>query len=207
MRIVGASLAPIVLALGVTGCTYTIAFSETDTDWHYQTDATRQSGTALVAVIDEKTLAESYDFSSFTTGAANTWVVQYGLMLQQVADVALPQMVEHYGHSTTYKEPAHGHKRLTLVMTVPSYSFADFHAKLTMHVDAYGSNRTRLFSKDYAGEGGAQGAKMFWAGAFGQKSAVRESSLDAFRQAFSLMQPDVISALGREAALAAAPVP
>jgi hypothetical protein len=68
-------------------------------------------------------------------------------------------------------------------------------AKVTIRADAFAPNETLVFSRDYTGEGSSQAGKMLGLGAFGQKSAVRQSSLDAFKQAFARMRPDVRSAL------------
>ena len=92
-------------------------------------------------------------------------------------------------------EPTPGYNRITLVLTVPSYVFEDFRAKVTVHVEAFGPERTPLFSKSYLSEGGGEVGKMVGLGAFGQKSAVRQSSLDAFKEIFATMRPDIITAL------------
>jgi hypothetical protein len=37
---------------------------------------------------------------------------------------------------------------------------------------------------------------MFWGGAFAMKSAIRQSSFDAFKQVFDQLRPDLASAAG-----------
>ena len=81
-------------------------------------------------------------------------------------------------------------------MTVPSYRFADFHASVTVKVIAYSKGRQRLFERSYSAEGDTQGAKMFWGGAFAMKSAIRQSSFDAFKQVFDQLRPDLVKAVG-----------
>ncbi len=56
-----------------------------------------------------------------------------------------------------------------------------------------------LFEKTYRAEGVRQGEKMFWAGAFGMKSAVRQSSLDAYKQIFAQLRGDLEAAAGNPA--------
>ena len=97
--------------------------------------------------------------------------------------------------TTRARKPTSGNKRLTLVLTVPSYVFRDYRAKLTLHVEAFGPGRTPIISKSYSSEGHSQAGKMIGAGAFGQKSAVRQSSLDAFKKVFVQMRAEVIAAL------------
>lgn len=184
-----------VLTLGVSGCTHMISFHGEETSWHYQVSATRQSGAALVAVVDAATLADAYSFRALSTGIAHEWVAQDGVMLGQVADVDLPQIVQFYERSTSYKEPSVGDQRLTVVLTLPDYTFEDYRARVRIHVDAFAPGHHLVFSKDYTGTGDSQAGKMIGLGAFGQKSAVRQSSLEAFREAFDAMRPDLVAAL------------
>jgi hypothetical protein len=186
--------AMVTAAMG-TGCVHPIAFHPTDTSWHYSVHAQKQTEASMVAVIDEETAAKQYDFRAFSTGFAHKWVVEYGEMLEQVADVELPQLVGSYKRSTLYSEPTTGEKRLTLVLTVPSYVFEDYRAKMALHAEAFGPGRTQLFSRSYTSEGHAESGKMVGAGAFGQKSAVRQSSLDAFKRVFDQLRPDIEDAL------------
>lgn len=185
----------LVLMIFGAGCTHPIAMHETDTSWHYAVDQPRNEGAALVAVIDPETAKASYDFRAFSTGIAHKWVANYGQMLEQIVDVELSQIVEHYERSDAYREPATGRKRMTLVLTVPSYVFEDWHAKVTLHAEAFGPGRTPLFSKSYSSEGTGEAGKMIGLGAFGQKSAVRQSSLSAFKDVFAQLRPDIVAAL------------
>ena len=60
---------------------------------------------------------------------------------------------------------------------------------------AFGPGRSPLFSRSYNSEGDYEAGKMLGAGAFGQKSAVRQSSLDAFKRVFEQLRPDIEDAL------------
>ena len=188
-------MAAMMLAAAGTGCVHPIALHPTDTSWHYSVDAEKQTEASMIAVIDEKTAAKHYDFRAFSTGIAHKWVANYGEMLKQVADIELPQLVGSYQRSTFYREPTTGKKRLTLVLTVPSYVFEDYRAKMAVHAEAFGPSRTPVYSRSYTSEGDAEAGKMVGAGAFGQKSAVRQSSLDAFKRIFEQMRPDIVDAL------------
>jgi len=88
-----------------------------------------------------------------------------------------------------------GRKRIALVMTVPSYRFADFHATVTVHAVAYGPRRNVLFDKRYMQEGDTQGGKMAGGGAYAMKSAIRQSSYDAFKKIFLELRGDLGRAL------------
>ena len=179
-----------IVMLGLGGCAHEIKFE----DLHYSVDA-RQSDAGIVAVIDQQTLEKVVTIRSAATGIAHRWNAEPGAMLKQVADIELPQMVSHYSSSTSYKEPTQGNKRITLVLTVPNYEFNDWHAKYSVQVVAYGPNRTPLFDKTYNGEGSSQKGKMVGAGAFGMKSAVRQSSLEALKIIFTQIRADVSKSL------------
>ena len=189
----------VVLGAGSASCTHQISLHPTDTSWHYKVDGEKVPGSALIAVVDDETAGAEYAFRAWSTGVAHKWVADYGVMLEQVADVELPQVVEAYKRTNEYAEPANGERRVTLVLTVPKYVFEDYHAKLTLRAEAFGPRRTPLFDESYEVEGMSQTGKMIGAGAFGQKSAVRQSSLDAYKLAFEKLRADLDSALRAQA--------
>lgn len=186
-------LATGVMLLGLGGCAHEIRFE----DVNYTVD-TRKADAGLVAVIDQQTLDKVVTIRSAATGIAHRWNAQPGMMLKQVADIELPQLVTSYSSSTQYGEPSKGKKRITLVLTVPDYQFTDWHAKFSVQATAYGPNRARLFEKTYVEEGSNQKGKMVGAGAFGMKSAVRQSSLEALKKIFAQVRADLGKSLGTE---------
>lgn len=152
---------------------------------------TRSYPDGLVAVVSPETLAQKVEIRSLLAGAGQRWDVEPGVMLRQVADAELPQMFRYYRLASAYAVPAKGRRRMILVLTVPRYAFAHFHATITVHANAYGHGHRLLFSHDYTASGTSQGAKMYWAGAFGMKSALRQSSLDAYHQIFQRLRGDL----------------
>lgn len=54
---------------------------------------------------------------------------------------------------------------------------------------------TRISDKSYTKEGIRQGGKMFWGGAFAMKSAIRQSSFDAYKKVFENLRNDLNHAL------------
>ena len=78
---------------------------------------------------------------------------------------------------------------------VSHYTFNEFHAFVKIRAVAYGPGKTVIFDKAYTKNGKKQGAKMFWAGAFGMKSAIRQSSFDAYKQVFYDLQVDLLKIL------------
>lgn len=178
------------LILVTSGCHHNIAFE----DIEYKIEA-RQYDAALVLVIDADTLNRTVPIRSFMTGAAHSWDAQPGLMLQQVADVELPQLFNSYIVVGHYQEPGNNQKGVTLQLTVPQYTFADFRATVTIRAIAYGPGKQELFNKTYGKQGITQGGKMFWGGAFAMKSAVRQSSFDAYKQVFAELRKDLSHAM------------
>ena len=85
-------------------------------------------------------------------------------------------------------------------LSIPSYQFEDFRAKVSVTATAYGPGKMQFLQKTYSAEGTSQGAKMFWAGPFGMKSAIRQSSLNAYKQIFAALRADLMPALQSKSA-------
>ena len=180
----------LVATLGLSGCAHQIAFQ----DARYSIQSKRYDA-SIVAVIDQDTLHNTVSIRSFMTGIAQSWDAEPGLMLKQVADIELPQMFDQYRFASSYEEPKGSGRRVILEMTIPSYQFADFHATITVRAIAYAPGKHVLFDRTYTDAGVTEGSKMFWAGAFGMQSAVRTSSLDAFKKIFTSIRGDLKDAL------------
>jgi hypothetical protein len=192
----------IVAACG-SGCFHhRIAFEENEMTWHYQINAMREHA-AIVVVIDQATLDRTERIKSSLTGFNHVWEPEPGKMLKQVADNELPQMFAEYECATSYREPAQAPRRLILVMTIQSYTFKDFEVSVSVSVRAiaYRPGQVMIFDKTYNGEGAGEGGKVATFGAFGMKSAVRQSTLDAYKQVFDSLRPDLKDALTKPASL------
>jgi hypothetical protein len=181
------------LVLFATGCHYDIRFE----DINYSTQS-RMYDAGLVAVIDTPTLAKIVTISSWATGIANSWDARPGEMLRQVSDVELPQMFKYYRNSQTYEEPQEGTDRLTMELSLPHYAFSDFHTTVIIQARVYRPGKTLVFDRSYREEGDSQGGKMVAAGAFGMKSAVRQSSFDAYKKAFARIRADIVPVLEKQ---------
>ncbi len=146
---------------------------------------------SVVVVIDAATMARKTTIQSWMTGIANKWETEPGLMMKDVVDIEFPQAFGSYERVQNYAEPKVGGRRLTVELTIPSYDFADFHASITVRAVTYGAGKNKLLDKTYTAEGFKQGAKMFWGGAFAMKSALRQSSLDAYKKIFAELRQDL----------------
>ena len=182
----------LMLSLGFCGCAHQVAFQ----DAHYDIGGTRDPHRVTV-VIDKKTLASKEVINSGMAGVANDWEVQPGEMLKQVSDIEFPQMFESYTLQTSYPAEFTDADRAIIELSIVQYNFSDFHAQITTRVvvSKMEPGRRVLLDRTYHGTGISQGAKMFWGGAFSMKSAIRQSSIDAYQKIFRQMREDLIRSL------------
>ncbi len=185
----GICLSVFVLLLS-TGCHYDIRFE----DIGYSTGG-KLYDAGLVATIAPYTVGQVVSIKSWATGIANTWDARPGEMLRQIADVEFPQMFRHYKAASQYEEPQQGMPRLTVELSIPHYAFSDFHTTVVVQARVYRAGQSLVFDKSYREEGEGQGGKMVGAGAFGMKSAVRQSSFDAYKKVFAKLRADLVAVL------------
>ncbi len=158
----------------------------------------KQLDASMIAVITSETVAQRKPINSFMVGAAHTWEARPGEMLKQITEVEFPQMFRSYRTASAYEEPREGAKRLTVELSLQHYDFSEFRATVVVQAKGYGPGRTQLFEKSYREEGDTQGAKMFWGGAFAMKSAIRQSSFEAYKKAFAKLRADLVAVLDRQ---------
>ncbi len=201
-------VATLACAVTLAGCVHhDVTFQ--NSDWHYQTGGVRIDRSIYV-VIEPATLEQKVPIHSATVGIANVWDAQPGEMLKQVAGVEFPQSFTDCHMVDAMPALAPGSQALVLELSMRHYAFEHYQARLTMHARATISDGRILFEKDYASTGPAQVGKMYLAGAFGMKSAVRQSSLAAFQSAFVELRSDLTNAdqdLRKSAAPGGTPAP
>jgi len=178
-----------VLLLSI-GCHHVIRFE----DINYSIEQ-KKSDAGLVAVITPQTLSQGKQINSLMVGAAHTWEARPGIMLQQIAEVEFPQMFQYYRTAIEYQEPMEGNKRLIVELLAQHYDFSEFHATVVVQAKTYRPGHVLIFDKSYREEGDTQGSKMFWGGAFAMKSAIRQSSFDAYKKVFAKLRADLVNVL------------
>lgn len=147
----------------------------------------KQLNKSAVAIISRNTLEKKVPVRAFATGYGHIWEIQPGLMLETVADIELRQLFSEYKRMETRSSEG----ELILVLTIPEYNFKNYHAYFTVNLAMSNKNGKALLNKDYKEEGSAQAGKMLFAGAFGMKSSIRQSSLNALKKIFENMRADI----------------
>jgi hypothetical protein len=118
------------------------------------------------------TQAHHYEFRSATAGYANVWVVDFGKVLD--ATMQSPDVIAALGNikKASDDKAASGN---TIVFDLQNYAFKDHGAHVELAI-AIRNAQGEVFRKVYKADGDTQGAKMFFAGAFGMKNAVQQST-------------------------------
>lgn len=126
-----------------------------------------------------------YEFRAATTGYANVWVMEFGKVLD--ATMQSTDVIKAFGGLT--KATAQSQVGNTLIFNLDQYTFEDFGAHVTLTISVKNANG-EIFKKTYSAKGKTQGAKMFFAGAFGMKNAIQQST--------KLAMDDIITNLIRD---------
>ncbi len=174
-----------------TGCIHIpIAFDDRDRSWHYSLEGAPIEEFVRV-VVPPSTRAGDRAISSFSTGIAYRWHAQYGRMFLQALEVELPYLFRSY---ELVDQPSTG-PATQLTLEVSSYDFSDFAAHAAVSAELKGADGKSLVVQRYFATGRSGADKMVGLGVFGMKSAVRQSTLDAYREILSRVASDVRSAM------------
>jgi len=118
------------------------------------------------------TQAHHYEFKSVMGGYANTWVVEFGKVLD--ATMQSSDVVAALGSisKAANDNSAPGN---TLVFELQRYTFEEHGAHIELAISVRNA-KGEVFRKVYSADGRTQGGKMFWGGAFAMKNAVQQST-------------------------------
>lgn len=122
--------------------------------------------------LTSNTQKHNYEFRAVATGYANLWIVEFGKMLD---DTLMSTDVQKAFGALQKVSDVSGDSRGLLTFDLQSYTFEDFGAHISLKISLSRLGQV-VFSKTYEQDGKTQGGKMFWAGAFGQKNAVQQST-------------------------------
>lgn len=133
--------------------------------------------------IDPTTKTHEYKFNSAMAGAANSWIVKFGDLLEKTMQSEDVQKA-FGGIKESGATPTPGKRQIKFMLV--DYQFRDKKAFVKMLISVR-KDEKNVFEKSYSQEGNSQGGKMFWAGAAGMKNAVHQSTkaaLDKILTAF-----------------------
>ena len=138
-------------------------------------------------LIAPKTINHHYEFRAMTVGYSHLWIVDFGKILDATltshdAQVAFGNLQQ--GATT---------ERPLLSFELQDYRFADYRAYVTLNVTITKPGQAPV-TKRYSAEGNAQGGKMFFAGPFGMKNAVQQST----KAAMDTILRELISDVGQQ---------
>jgi hypothetical protein len=196
-----------VLLLGIasSGCIHhQIGFNVDDTSWHHEVPG-HPIPAELFVTIPPGTEEAEIEISSATAGAANVWHARYGEMFVQALKVELAQLARSYtlgtgSDGTGSAQPGAYH----LMLDVPAFAYAGFAASTTVSAVLTDPSGNRLLNERYEARGRSDAGKVVGLGAFGMKSAIRQSTLDAYLQIFERLRTDLRAAIEAPVAEAAA---
>jgi hypothetical protein len=137
-----------------------------------------------------KTQSHRYEFRSAMVGAAHLWIVEFGQILD--ATLRSQDVMNAFGplgKASSDTTPGSN----TIVFDLQDYTFQQFGAHFILTI-AVKNSTGEVFKKTYYADGKTQGGKMFWAGPFGMKNAIQQSTKLAMDQVISTFIIDLKAA-------------
>lgn len=129
----------------------------------------------------------SYTFRSFMGGVGNSWVLDFGRILDATMNGEDMKTAFARVRKVSSDKP---NGRLLLVFDLNSYAFEGFEARVAMTVTAQ-QGETQLVQRTYQANGISQGGKMYFGGAFTMKNAVQQSTKSAVDQIMTTFLRDL----------------
>jgi len=165
----------VVIALGTSGCSIRHVIEQDYPQYLVNNTGAANlpnSDKASEYFLSSNTQKHSYEFRSVAAGYANLWIVEFGKMLD---DTLMSADVQKAFGALQKASDISGDSKGVLVFELQSYTFENFGAHISLKISLSRLGKV-VFSKTYTQDGKTQGGKMFWAGAFGQKNAVQQST-------------------------------
>lgn len=173
------------LLLSLTsGCAYNVAFKEIDT---YQYETTIPLKTALY--MNETLKGKMYSGRAWSSGIANRWDVPVGDAVHKYAVAYLTKGFASFSEIDSLKEKT-AYDLLVKVDEINYYMEGQAaHCDLTFVIE--NSSGKVVFRKTYHADGPSGYGRVFAAGAFAQKSAIRQSTHVVMENIFKNFMDDV----------------
>lgn len=148
-----------------------------------------QTDCAAEYILTPDTVNHRYEFRAATVGYAHLWIVEFGKILEKT--------LESYDVQSAFKKlsKASGNGTpgvMRIKYDLIDYKFKGFEARVRLQIVAI-KDGSIIFDKTYFEKGKSQGAKMFWAGPFGMKNAIQQSTKSALDKILSQSLNDMKS--------------
>ena len=140
-------------------------------------------------VLTPNTVSHNYEFRAATTGYANLWVVNFGEILEKTLQ---SEEVQRAFKRLLKAKDGVGSGAMTIRYNLEDYRFAGFEARVTLRISVLREGSV-IFDKIYFEKGISQGGKMFWAGVFGMKNAIHQSTKNAIDKILAKSLYDIMA--------------
>ena len=159
-------LLPLVFgALFTTGCTTMVAKDyPAYLDNNQGSVSVPQMNKVATYSITDRTMAHKFKVKSFMAGAANSWIVEIGKMLDMSLKTA--------DYDTAFSAQ---NQDLTVSFDLENYEFKNFQTYLTLKVSVSEGGK-ELYTREYSTVGKNQSGQVIMGGAFAMKNAVQQST-------------------------------
>ncbi|MEZ5660736.1 MAG: hypothetical protein R3E83_20175 [Burkholderiaceae bacterium] len=144
-----------------------------------------KTGLSATYELTPATATHKYEFRSAMAGYANNWVIEFGELL----DATLRSQDVQQAFAKLDKRAPSDPPAL-LVFDLASYTFEGFSAHVDLNVTIQRPGAKPVV-KNYKQTGVSQGGKMFWAGVFGMKNAIQQSTKNALDKIMASLLADL----------------
>lgn len=140
-------------------------------------------------ILTPNTANHNYEFRAAAVGYAHLWVVNFGKILEKTLESkdvqnAFKKLSKADGKGTP--------GILVINFNLVDYEFAGFESTVKLQITA-SKDGSILFDQTYFEKGISQGGKMFFAGPFGMKNAIQQSTKSAIDRILTLSLSDMAS--------------
>ncbi len=175
-------------AIGISilwqGCTYDVAFQKPGT-YSY----TEKIPIDVAFFMKETVRNKTYEGRAWSSGIANTWVVPVGDAAHEYATAYLAEAFRSFQEVKSAENVPSGNY-LVQVNDV-AYWMEGQAAHSTVSASVISPNGKEVLNKKYSQDGPSGFGRVFAAGAFAQKSAIRQSTHVVFENIFKNLVGDI----------------
>ena len=176
--------AAIVLAMFAQGCTYNVAFSKPDTVAYNE-----KIPIDVAFAMSVKAKSLTYEGRAMSSGIANTWVVPVGDTTHQYAVAYLSSAFRSF--TEIDPEGPVSPEKFLLRLDDLVYRMEGQAAHTTISTVVVSPGGKEVLKKSYSEDGPSGYGRVLMGGAFGQKSAIRQSTHVVLENTFKRLIEDI----------------